>query len=197
MLKIGLTGGIGSGKSAVSKLFSELGVTIIDSDLIAHELTQTGSILTKEIAEYFGKDVIQNNKLDRSALRKIIFTDPEAKQWLEKLLHPAIIKKMLLDSEKSNSPYCIFVIPLLIEGKFQSLVDRILVVDSPIELQIQRTKDRDQKSDSEIKAIINAQSSREEKLAVADDIITNDGSIENLKNAVDLLHKKYLGMGTQ
>lgn len=192
MLKIGLTGGIGSGKSVVSKFFENLGAAIIDSDLIARELTQAGSPLTEKIENHFGKRVMKNKELDRNALSNIIFSDPKEKQWLEKLLHPIIIKKMLEAAKQTDAPYCIFVIPLLLEGQFQHLVDRILVIDTPIELQIQRTKKRDQKSDAEIQAIISAQSSREEKLAAADDVILNDGSIEKLQNAVQALHEKYL-----
>lgn len=195
MLKIGLTGGIGSGKSLVSKLFENLGVTVVDSDLIAHELTNSSSPLTQEIEKHFGKSVMENGRLNRAALAKIIFADPEAKLWLEKLLHPAIIKKMLEAAQKSQSSYCIFVIPLLIEGQYQHLVDRILVVDAPVELQIQRTKLRDKKEEAQIQAIINAQSSREEKLAAADDVIVNDGSLEKLEEAVLSLHEKYLGFG--
>jgi dephospho-CoA kinase len=194
MLKIGLTGGIGSGKSLVSTLFENLGVTVVDSDLIAHELTEAGSPLTQEIEKHFGKSVMENGHLNRAALAKIIFADPEAKLWLEKLLHPAIIKKMLEAAQKSQSSYCIFVIPLLIEGQYQHLVDRILVVDAPIELQIQRTKIRDKRDEAQIQAIINAQSSREKKLAAADDVIINDGSLEKLEKAVFSLHEKYLGL---
>lgn len=194
MLKIGLTGGIGSGKSVVSALFKALGASIIDSDLIAHELTQADSSLTQEIKNHFGEAVIEKGQLNRSALANIIFTDPKAKQWLEKLLHPAIIEKMLVAAENSRAPYCLFVIPLLIEGHFQHLVDRLLVVDAPTELQIQRTKMRDKKDEAAIQAIIHSQSTREEKLAAADDIIINDGSLEKLEKAVYSLHQKYLGL---
>jgi dephospho-CoA kinase len=194
MIKIGLTGGIGSGKSTVSELFSALGITVIDSDIISHQLTEPGSPLTQEIVAHFGEGVIQDGKLNRAALRRIIFENPEEKKWLETLLHPAIIHHMIEAAQKSKSPYCIFAIPLLIEGDFQHLVDRIVVVDAPVELQIARTEARDKKSEAEIRAIINAQSSRAEKLAAADDIIINEGSFDKLKQAVLQLHAKYLAL---
>lgn len=196
MVKIGLTGGIGSGKTAVSNFFSQLGIAVIDSDLIAHEITQNHSPLTEEIGKHFGENVVKNGVLNRSALSSIIFSDQKEKLWLEKLLHPRIIEKMLEAGKTATSPYCIFVIPLLIEGRYEDLVDRILVVDAPTELQIERIKMRNNKSEAQIRSMINAQSSREEKIAAAHDVILNDGSLEDLKKKVLFLHEKYLSISS-
>lgn len=194
MLKIGLTGGIGSGKSAAAEMFSQLGVCVIDADEISHSLTQAGSPITQQIAEHFGEIVLKEKALDRRALGKIIFQDESSRKWLEDLLHPAIIQSMLARAKEAASPYCILVIPLLIEGHFQHIVDRVLVIDTPVEMQIKRAMQRDQKTEAEIRAILQAQSSRETKLAHADDSILNDGSLETLEKAVNALHIKYLNL---
>lgn len=193
MLRIGLTGGIGSGKSTVSALFAELGVPIIDTDRIAHELTAPGTSVVKRIAELFGNEVLASDgSLDRSRLRQIIFADSSRREQLEGLLHPLIHERVLQQMTELTGPYCILVIPLLLEKGWQSLVDRILVVDAPPELQFARTLQRDGRPAAEVHAIIAAQISREQRLAAADDVVVNDADQLALAAQVEALHKKYL-----
>ncbi len=194
MLRIGLTGGIGSGKSTVANYFAELGVPIIDADEIAREITILSQIAFKKIVAHFGKQVLSGeNSLNRSRLQRLIFKYPQERQWLENLLHPLIILKMKEKLEEINSPYCILVIPLLERTKHSiNFIDRILVVDVPVFLQIQRTKIRDHLSDKQIKLILESQSSREERLAIANDVIVNDKTLPELGEAVFQLHAQYL-----
>lgn len=197
MLRIGLTGGIGSGKSTVSALFAELGVPIIDTDRIAHELTAPGTSVVKRIAELFGNEVLASDgSLDRSRLRQIIFADSSRREQLEGLLHPLIHERVLQQMTELTGPYCILVIPLLLEKGWQSLVDRILVVDAPPELQFARTLQRDSRPAAEVHAIIAAQISREQRLAAADDVVVNDTDQLALAAQVEALHKKYLQLAT-
>jgi dephospho-CoA kinase len=193
MLKIGLTGGIGSGKSSVAKYFAELGITIIDADKIARELVATGTSTLTKIVKHFGNKVLTNRgTLDRKYLRKLIFSNPKQKQWLEKLLHPLIYQEMEKRVQQVNSPYCVLVIPLLLETRQEKLVDRILVVDAPQQLQINRTMKKNKISETEVKAIIVTQANREQRLTSADDIIYNDNSLTELKQQVQQLHQRYL-----
>lgn len=195
MLKIGLTGGIGSGKSTVAKYFAEFGITVIDADQIVHELCAADTPGTKKIIAHFGNKVLtKDGSLNRNYLRKLIFQDVSEKKWLEHLLHPLVYQEMHRQIQKAPSPYCILVIPLLFETKAEKFVDRILVVDSPEKLQIKRIQKRDKISAAEIKKICASQISRAERLARADDIIHNDQSIENLQKQVIKLHKKYLAL---
>lgn len=194
MLKIGLTGGIGSGKTTVANCFEKLGVTIIDADKIAHLLTTKGSPLTEIIVNKFGTEILKENSLDRTALRKIVFDDPEKKLWLEQLLHPQIRKIMQEQAEKASSPYCILVIPLLIENNLMKTVDRVLVVDVSEATQLQRASERDQQHVEQIRAIIKAQCNRQQRLAVADDIINNENTFENVEQQVQKLHQFYLSL---
>ena len=192
MLKIGLTGGIGSGKSTVADYFAALGITVIDADVISHQLTSAGSPLTQQIAAHFGDAVIEKGELNRKVLRAIIFNDPNERKWLEQLLHPEIINRMLQQAQQARSPYCLLVIPLLIEAGLTDQVDRVLVVDLPEALQRQRAGARDQQTDEQIQAIIQSQSSREQKLAIADDVIRNDQSLADLQKQILTLHQQYL-----
>ena len=191
-LTIGLTGGIGSGKSAVSQIFSELDVPVIDTDELSRELVKKGSPLIKEIEDYFGKNIILNSgELDRKQLRQIVFRDKKKKQWLEKLLHPEI-KRLLLERLKMfNDTYVIVVVPLLLENDNYNFIDRVLVVDCSESLQLNRAIARDQSSSEEIKKIIASQMPRAKRLALADDIIVNEGPVESLKEKVLALHEKY------
>ncbi|ABS77746.1 dephospho-CoA kinase [Coxiella burnetii] len=194
MLRIGLTGGIGSGKSTVANYFAELGAPVIDADQIAHEITKPDQAAFKQIINHFGSAVLTKGKfLNRTKLRELIFENPDDRQWLENLLHPLIIAKMKTQLKKIKAPYCILAIPLLAEAS-QSVdfIDRILVVDAPETLQIQRTKSRDQLSDQQIQLILQSQSPREKRLAIADDVIVNDQTIPILRKAVFQLHCKYL-----
>ena len=194
MLRVGLTGGIGSGKSTVADYFSKFLVPIIDADKITYKITTVGQVAFKKIIAHFGKEVLSGkNCLNRSRLRRLIFTSRQERQWLEALLHPIIISIMQEMLEEINLPYCILVIPLLAEVSHSiNFLDRILVVDIPVSLQIQRTKIRDQLSDEQIKLILASQSSREERLALANDVIVNDNTLSTLQRAVLQLHSQYL-----
>ena len=192
---VGLTGGIGSGKSTIANLFVELGVPIVDADIVAREVVEKGSPLLAQIAEHFGKSILtEEGELNRAELRKKVFADENEKNWLNHLLHPAIRKKMLAQLNCQTAPYTLFVVPLLIENKLTTLCDRILVVDVKPETQLARASSRD--NIQQIQAIMNAQVSREERLKWADDIISNDEKLpENLlhlKQKVLELHQFYL-----
>ena len=194
MLRVGLTGGIGSGKSTVAELFKKLGVSIIDADEIAHNITEPNTYSFESIVEHFGKAVVKDKMLDRRALRDIIFNNLKERQWLENLLHPVIREAMKERIIKVDTPYCMLVIPLLAESNKIDFIDRVCVVDVPETLQIKRATQRDRASESDAKAILASQCSREKRLAIADDIIHNDGDLENLKDQVLTLHKKYLSL---
>ena len=192
---IGLTGGIGSGKSAVSDCFEKLGATVVDADVVAREVVEPGTVALKSIADHFGDDILTaEGALDRAALRTLIFSDENQRKWLEALLHPLIRKEIIAQLNQSNSPYSILSSPLLMETDQQTLVDRVLVVDVPVELQLERTVQRDNNSVDQVKSIISAQSTRAYKQQKADDIILNVGTIEELEKDVSVLHQRYLQM---
>lgn len=201
-LTVGLTGGIGSGKSAVSQRFANLGITIVDADEIAREVVLPGQSALASIVARFGDKVIipagklQQGELNRAELRSIIFTDPDAKHWLESLLHPLIKNITLSRLAQAESAYTILSSPLLLETQQDYLVNRILVVDTSEELQVLRTSSRDQSSADVIDAIIKSQISRHERLIRADDIIENSGSLTQLDNQVFKLHQFYLSLAT-
>jgi dephospho-CoA kinase len=195
---VGLTGGIGSGKSTVVELFAKKGVSIIDADKITRDLTLPYQPALLKIVEHFGKDILHTEgTLNRAKLRKIIFDNPEEKQWLEKLLHPLVRIAMIHQAETSTSPYCIAVIPLLFETEKNPLINRTLVVDIDEEIQINRTIQRDQSSKEEVMAILKAQISREKRLAMADDVIDNTHNFEELVPQVEKLHRLYLLIAAQ
>lgn len=193
MLRIGLTGGIASGKSTVERLFAAHGVPIIDSDLIAREVVALGTPGLAQVRARFGDEVLlADGSLDRRALRRLVFADPAARRDLEAILHPLIRSSMADRSAAAGGAYQINVIPLLIEGSRRTSVDRVLVVDCPETLQIARVMQRDQVTEPEARAILAAQASREQRLAAADDVIVNDGDVAALQAQVDALHAKYL-----
>lgn len=196
MLKIGLTGGIGSGKTTVADCFASLGVPVIDADKISHELTAPGQLALQEIAGAFGPDILNGDgQLDRIRLRAIVFNDVARRKQLEEILHPLIraeMRRRVADIEARATPYCILCIPLLLETGQTDLVDRILVVDTPEDLQYQRVRARNGLPDAEIAAIIHAQASREQRQAAADDIIVNDDGLYELRQHVLALHQHYL-----
>ena len=195
MLVIGLTGGIGSGKTTVADLFEKHGVTIIDSDQIARALTAKNQAAFNAIVAEFGSSILTpSGELDRKALRHIIFQDQSKRLWLENLLHPAIRDEMARLVEKAISPYCILVIPLLLETEPNPIINRILVVDTPEAKQIERVSIRDQQSSDAIEVILAAQTSRQHRLAKADDIIYNEHHLDALKPQVDKLHALYLSL---
>ncbi len=196
MLKIGLTGGIASGKTAVSDQFSRLGVPVIDTDIISRELVEPGKPALQQIADQLGEAFIQEDgNLNRRALRQHIFSHPGARTLLEGILHPAIRREVTQQLRAlTSTPYAIVVIPLLVENGLQDMVDRVLLVDAPEELQIKRVCQRDQISPEQARSILNAQASRDQRLAAADDILENTGDMDTLAACVETLHKQYLSL---
>lgn len=195
---VGLTGGIGSGKTAVSDCFAKLGVDIIDADICARQVVIPGSPALTKIADYFGADVLlPNGELNRALLRKKVFSNDNDKHWLDNLLHPQIRQHMLAQIASASSPYCILTVPLLLENNMQSMVNRVLVIDVPPELQIERVKKRDDSDQSVIEAIMNAQIDRKTRLSLADDIIDNQSDLDTLHNQVATLHQNYLLLAAQ
>ena len=192
-LRIGLTGGIGSGKTEASRAFSRLGATIIDTDLIARELVQPGQTALSEIIATFGAQLIDaSGRLDRSQLRQAVFANPEQRQKLESILHPRIRERAMALANQAETPYCVLVIPLLVESALDFPLDRVLVIDAPRQLQYQRVATRDAVSKSEIDAILATQASREKRLEAANDVVVNDGDLEQLRNEIERLHHFYL-----
>ncbi len=193
MLVVGLTGGIGSGKTQVAAFFAKRGVPIIDADHIAREIVEPGQPALAEIAHAFGTAALDGTgRLDRAALRKVVFNDEAQRQKLEAILHPLVRASIRNRLATLQAPYCIVAIPLLLETGQRDLIDRILVVDTPLETQIQRAQQRDGVSRAEIEAVLRAQLPREQRLAQADDIILNDASLGILEEKVQKLHENYL-----
>jgi dephospho-CoA kinase len=196
---IGLTGGIGSGKTAVSNLFAQLGAGIVDTDLIAHQITAPGGKAIPLIRDHFGAEFIDNGgALDRAKMRSLVFQNPEAKKALEKITHPLIRQETLRQAGQladAGAPYLLLVVPLLIEsGAWIDQIDYLVVVDCPEETQIQRVMHRSNLSRTEVEAILKAQASRQERLALANTVIDNQGKLSELKSAVQELHQKILGI---
>ena len=197
MFNVGLTGGIGSGKTTVASFFEKLGATIIDADKIAHRITQPNTYSFEAIVEHFGKTVVKTNgTLDRKKLRDIIFNHTEERKWLENRLHPVIREAMKEQIVKADSVYCLLVIPLLAETNAKNFdyLDRICVIEVVESLQIKRVMKRDQISEIEAKAILNSQASNAVRLKIADDIIHNNDDLEYLKKQVFGLNQKYLNL---
>jgi dephospho-CoA kinase len=198
MYVVGLTGGIGSGKSAVSALFESHGVPVVDADIAARVVVEKGQPALTRIAEHFGSDVIQaDGTLNRKALRNKIFADQGERGWLEKLLHPLIYREIQRQLREAQGPYAVLVSPLLVETGQSRLTQRILVVDVPEELQVERSMARDASSEAQIKAIMAAQASRDKRLGYADDVILNDSTLEALAHQVSDLHEKYCQLASE
>ncbi len=192
MLAIGLTGGIGSGKSTVADLFAQHGVAIIDADIIAHQLTAKNTSCYQTIVAHFGASILnQDETLNRIALASIIFNNDEQRRWLEQQLHPKIQEQVQTQMQAAKGNYCIAVIPLLIENHLCDQFDRILLVDTSLAQQKQRAIARNANIAAVLDKIIERQCSREQRLAVADDVITNEGSLDELKAQVTKLHLEY------
>jgi dephospho-CoA kinase len=193
---IGLTGGIGSGKSSAAGLFQELGAGVVDTDQIAHELTGPGGAAIAAIRSQFGADYIAaDGGLDRAGMRRLVFGNPAAKQKLESLLHPLIREQALAQIAEARQPYVLVAVPLLFEtGAYRELVSRVLVVDCPEEMQIARTMQRSRLTADEVRAIMAAQLPRSERLARADDVLHNDDDMDALRRRVAILHDKYLAL---
>lgn len=196
MLIVGLTGGIGSGKSAAAALFAQrYGVPVIDTDLLAREVVEPGTPALTEIERTFGPEVIEpSGKLDRGEMRRRIFADPQVRSRLEAIVHPRIRTLATERIAALNAPYCLLVVPLLVEGDMRAMVDRVLVIDAPPDQQVARVMDRDGNDEALARAIVAAQAERGHRLAVADDVLANDGTLLQLEAAVAELHKHYLSL---
>lgn len=192
-LRIGLTGGIASGKSTVAEMFADLGVPVIDTDVIAREVVRPGQPTLEEIHATFGDRVIASDgTLDRAAMRAIVFGDDAARRRLEAILHPKIGETTREQADAAGGPYQIIVVPLLVESSLRGFVDRVLVVDCDEDTQIARLLSRDAESEAQARRILAAQSSRAERIAIADDVISNDGDLDGTRDQVKALHRRYL-----
>lgn len=198
MFVVGLTGGIGSGKTAATDFLAQQGITIVDADLASRIVVQPGQPALQAIAERFGDHMItQDGELDRRALREVVFADPEALKALEAITHPAIGEELRRQIAASQSPYTVLVSPLLLETSQKQLVDRVLVIDAPAEIQVQRTMARDQVPEQQVAAIMKAQLARTSRLDQADDVVENHGNLTQLHEQLTRLHHVYLEMATQ
>ncbi|HEB4991920.1 TPA: dephospho-CoA kinase [Aeromonas hydrophila subsp. hydrophila] len=199
MYVVAITGGIGSGKTTVANQFAELGIEVVDADVIAREVVEPGTPALAAIADHFGSEVIApDGQLNRRRLRERVFTDPQAKGWLNALLHPLIRTEMQRQCAAARSPYCLLVVPLLVENRLTALANRVLVIDVDEATQIERTCRRDGVSREQAQAILAAQASRAERLAAADDVLDNqNGTPEAIKSRILTLHETYLAFASQ
>jgi len=192
VFRVALTGGIACGKSTVANLFAELGVTIVDTDLLAREVVAPGSALLARVVEHFGSSILQRDgSLDRAGLRERVFANPAERAWLEHLTHPAIRALTEQRCESAAGPYVMVAIPLLVETGGAARFDRVLVVDCDPEIQLARLQARDASTRDQARRILAAQATREQRLAVADDVIENNGDIAALRAQVEKLHRQY------
>ncbi len=198
MFTVGLTGGIGSGKSSVARLFADKGVTVVDADEISHRLTTTGGAAIEPIRSAFGDEMIApDGALDRVRMRELVFSAPDAKRTLERILHPLIGAQARREVDTARGPYVIHMIPLLIEGgNAKARFDRVLVVDCPEETQIERVMARSGLKRTEVESIMAAQASRTQRLTQADDIVDNSGDPSALEPQIERLHAQYLRLAT-
>jgi len=196
---VGLTGGIGSGKSAAADCFSAHGIAVVDTDALAHALTAAGGAAMPALLAEFGPEVATpDGALDRSRIRRLVFADPDARKRLEAILHPQIRVLSGEHCRDAASPYVILAVPLLVEsGGYRDRCNRVVVVDCPESLQISRVMARSGLSESEVRAIMAAQASRGERLVVADDVLNNDGDLHHLEAQITGLHRKYLHLASQ
>ena len=190
---IGLTGGIGSGKSAAAKLFKDIGIDLIDADDLARDSLSIDSEGYKLFIEEFGDKYLDEKKnINRESIRKLIFNDSDAKSKLENIIHPIVRSGIETFIKNKKSDYCIIVVPLIFETNSSKIYDRVLVIDCDVGVQISRTSKRDNQTKSDIENIVNKQATREQRLSIADDVIVNNGSLDLLRNEVLKIHKKYL-----
>jgi dephospho-CoA kinase len=190
---VGLTGGIGSGKTAVSNHLHSLGVTVVDADIVSRQVVEPGTEALLQIEKHFGSDIINADRaLDRAKLREIVFHNPAQKTWLEKLLHPLIGAETFRQIEVATGPYVLYVTPLLTESGQNEMCDEIIVVDVAEHTQIKRTTVRDNNSEATVKAIIASQATRQQRLKIATHVISNDGSLNDLMAATESVHQQLL-----
>lgn len=195
MFVVGVTGGIGSGKTAATDHFHSLGITIVDADLASRVIVEPGREALSKIAEHFGSGVIADDgTLNRRALREIVFNNPAERKWLEQLTHPLIAQEILAQIQASQSPYTILASPLLLESGQAQMTNRVLLIDVPENLQVKRTVQRDDTTEAGVKAIMQAQMSRADRRAKADDIIVNDQDLAHLHKEVEAHHRHYLDL---
>jgi dephospho-CoA kinase len=196
---VGLTGGIGSGKSAAADSFAALGAAVVDTDAIAHELTAVGGAAMPALSAAFGSEVAAaDGALDRARMRRLVFADPAARKQLEAILHPLIRTVSAERCQLARTPYVILAVPLLVEsGTYRERCDRVVVVDCPESLQISRVMARSGLSEKEVRAIMTNQATRAERLAIADDVVTNDGDLASLEIRVGELHRSYLRLSSE
>ena len=193
--RVGLTGGIASGKSLVADLFAARGVPVIDTDVLAREAVRPGEPALEEIRRRFGAAVLaEDGTLDRRRLRERVFADEDERRALEGILHPRLRAAALAASEKAGGPYQVIVVPLLVGSSLRRQMDRVLVVDCSVETQIARLTARDAETEARARRMIEAQASREERLAIADDVLVNEGSVEDAERRVEALHRRYLAL---
>ena len=198
MLRIGLTGGIGSGKSSAAAMFARRGVPVIDADEIAKQLVAPGQPAYQRIIQRFGKEFVDaNGFIDRGRLRRHVFGDPASRRELEAILHPRVRQQIQRQLRALRAPYCVIVIPLIFEANQQDLVDRILVIDAAEDTQVQRVAARSSLTEDEIRKIIAAQIGRNVRLRQAHDVITNEGELEQLEERVDAFHTRYLDLARE
>ena len=199
MYVVAITGGIGSGKTTVANQFAALGIEVVDADLIAREVVAPGTPALAAIVNHFGPEILtEQGLLDRRVLRERIFSDPAAKSWLNALLHPIIRSEMLRQCAAVSSPYCLLVVPLLVENRLTELADRVLVIDVDEATQIERTCRRDGVSREQAQAILASQANRSERLAMADDVLDNQsGTTETIRARILALHETYLAFASQ
>lgn len=199
MYVVAITGGIGSGKTTVANQFAALGIEVVDADLIAREVVAPGTPALAAIVNHFGPEILtEQGLLDRRVLRERIFSDPAAKSWLNALLHPIIRSEMLRQCAAVSSPYCLLVVPLLVENRLTELADRVLVIDVDEATQIERTCRRDGVSREQAEAILASQANRSERLAMADDVLDNQsGTTETIRARILALHETYLAFASQ
>ena len=199
MYVVAITGGIGSGKTTVANQFAALGIEVVDADLIAREVVAPGTPALAAITSHFGPEILtEQGLLDRRVLRERIFSDQAAKSWLNALLHPIIRSEMLRQCAAVSSPYCLLVVPLLVENRLTELADRVLVIDVDEATQIERTCHRDGVSREQAQAILASQANRSERLAMADDVLDNQsGTTETIRERILALHETYLAFASQ
>ena len=192
-LCVGLTGGIASGKSAVATMLAQLGANVVDTDVIARDVVAPGQPALKAIVEAFGQDILdEHGALDRPMMRKKVFSNPESRARLEAILHPLIRKELWRRVDESDNPVQVLVIPLLVESGLPDMVDRVLVVDCPRQTQLERLLDRDGETPEQAERILGAQATRKARLAAADDVIDNSGSLAQLAQSVREIYRSYL-----